>query len=270
MKSAKSIAIFQVDAFADDVFSGNPAAICPLEDWLDDDLMQAIAAENNLSETAFFVDSAHPRLRWFTPKVEVEFCGHATLAAAHVALTKLGKNRDEIKFNTRRGELSVHRREGGWYEMDFPREPYARCDLPAGFAAALGHRPQEIYKGANLMAVYQNRQEIAGLAPDMAALADLCRREDNVGVIATSLGEGDIDFVSRFFAPAHGVDEDPVTGSAHCMLAPYWSERLAKRELKARQISSRGGSVLCALKGERVWLRGKCVDYMKGEIKIEV
>ncbi len=270
----KSISIFHVDAFADEVFSGNPAAICPLDGWLADGLMQAIAAENNLSETAFFVYEESllesSLLRWFTPTVEVEFCGHATLAAAHVVFTRLDQKRQEISFNTRRGLLTVRRRESGYYQMDFPCEEIVSCELPAGLAEALGCAAQEVYRGPNLMVVCQSQQEVAQLTPDMAALADLCRRENNVGVIATALGEGEIDFVSRFFAPAHGIDEDPVTGSAHCMLTPYWSERLAKKQLKARQISSRGGTLLCAHDGARVILQGKCVDYMNGEIKIVV
>ncbi len=271
----KSIPIFQVDAFADDVFSGNPAGVCPLDDWLDDALMQSIAAENNLPATAFFVDGAEPRLRWFSPIVELGFCGHATLASAHIALTKLGKDRDHISFTTQRGLLSVRRCAANNYEMDLPREDYTRCDLNlAGFAEAMGCAPQELYRGANLMAVYRSGQEIAALAPDMRRLADLCRRENNVAIIATAAaaaaGAGEVDFVSRVFEPAHGVDEDQVTGSAHCMLTPYWSQNLAKQRLVARQLSKRGGAILCALKDERVILRGRCVDYMRGEIKIVI
>ena len=172
-----SISVFQVDAFTDRVFSGNPAAICPLASWLADDVMQQIAAENNLSETAFFVYEEKPHLRWFTPSAEVEFCGHATLAAAHVIFTRLDADRNEISFITRRGLLTVRRGAQGWYEMDFPQEEYRSREIPAGLAEALGREPVEIYQGSNMLAVYETQQDIAALAPDMVKLAALCRRE---------------------------------------------------------------------------------------------
>lgn len=236
------IPIYQLDAFTEALFSGNPAAVCPLEGWLSDDLMQAIAAENNLSETAFLVaEGGGYGLRWFTPTVEVDLCGHATLAAAHLLLNHLGHGGDGVAFETRSGTLAV-KRDGGALAMDFPAlPPGERIEAAPGFAAALGGRPAELYKirevhGAPyLLALFGSAAEVARLAPNFAALG--------ANVIATAPG-GEADFVSRFFAPVSGIDEDPVTGSAHCTLTPFWAERLGKSSLKARQISARGGEML--------------------------
>ncbi len=266
------IPIYQLDAFADEIFEGNPAAVCPLARWLPDDLLQRIAAENNLSETAFFVPEGEGfRLRWFTPVVEVEFCGHATLASAYVILSFLERGRERVVFETRRGRFIVERR-GDALLMNLPIETAELCDPPSGLALSLGATPAETHRGANLMAVFDDAESVKAMKPDMARLEELCRREGNVGVIATARGGGifgDCDFVSRFFAPAHGVAEDPVTGSAHCMMGPYWGERLGKDCLLARQISARGGVVGVELREGRVFLEGRCRLYMRGEISLE-
>lgn len=264
--------VYQIDAFTDRLFSGNPAAVCPLEAWLADDLMQAIAAENNLSETAFLVPEgegkdSHWGLRWFTPAVEVDLCGHATLASAHLLLNHLGHAGDAISFETRSGTLVVARdgADGG-LAMDFPVMPVdARIEPAPGFADALGAAPAELYKirevhGAPyLLALFEREAEVAALAPKFGQLG--------ANVIATAPGN-EVDFVSRFFAPASGIDEDPVTGSAHCTLTPFWAERLGRDELKARQISARGGELGCRLAGERVIISGRAVLYMAGEFEV--
>lgn len=257
--------LYQVDAFADRVFEGNPAAVVPLAAWPDDAVMQAIAAENNLAETAFFAPEGEGyRLRWFTPTVEVDLCGHATLASAHVLFTHLGHAKPEIRFETRSGALVV-KREGDLLAMDFPAAKPKPYPAPEGVAEALGGKPLVWLKTSNLMAVFGTEAEVAALAPDFPVLVRLLAPL-NAGLIATAPGSGGIDFVSRFFAPVHGIDEDPVTGSAHCTSVPYWSKKLGKSELVARQISKRGGTVWCANAGERVILRGRCADYMKAEI----
>jgi PhzF family phenazine biosynthesis protein len=256
---------YQVDAFATRVFSGNPAAVCPLEAWLADGVMQAIAEENNLSETAFFVPV--PRgfhLRWFTPVAEVELCGHATLAAAHVLFEILGHPSPAITFETLSGDLIVARR-GGLLAMDFPATAPRPCEAPAALAAGLGRKPAEVLAAQDFLAVYDDEEEVRGLAPDFGRLAALGLR----GVIATARGR-DVDFVSRFFAPKYGIPEDPVTGSAHCELAPYWASRLGKKNLHARQVSRRGGEIHCELKGERVDIAGSAVTFMQAEIRIDI
>ena len=264
------IPIFYVNAFAEKNFEGNPAAICPLNQWLPDQMMQNIAMQNNLSETAFFIArETQPILRWFSPTVEVDFCGHATLAAGHVALAKSG--RGEIAFETKRGMLSVKKIGSDVfdiYQMDFPQELSQACAVPAELSAAMGAAPVRAYRGANMMLVYETQAQIADLNPDMARLKKLCA-VDNVGIIATAPAAApDFDFVSRFFAPAHGIDEDAVTGSAHCQSAPYWAERLGKTKLKAQQISQRGGKLSCEVQDDRVLLQGACVDYLQGEINL--
>lgn len=259
--------LYQVDAFADRVFEGNPAAIVPLDVWPADDLMQAVAAENNLAETAFFAPEGEGyRLRWFTPTVEVDLCGHATLASAHVLFSHLGYARPEIRFETRSGTLVV-KREGDRLSMDFPAaqpKPYAE---PSDIVAALGGRPRLWLKTAHLMAVFDSADEVVALKPDFPALGRLLAPL-NAGLIATAIAlEGsDADFVSRFFGPSHGIDEDPVTGSAHCTSVPYWAKKLGKSDLVARQVSKRGGTLWCTDAGERVVIRGRCADYMKAEI----
>lgn len=259
--------VYQVDAFADGVFGGNPAAVCPMETWLSDATPQAIAAENNLSETAFLARSGSPQqgdyaLRWFTPTVEVDLCGHATLAAAHVIFNFIDPQRRQVSFHTlKAGTLTVSRR-ADWLVMDFPARPAIPAEPPPGLVAALGLAPQEVRRARDHLLLYRNAEEVASLKPDMAALA----ATDCFAVIATAPGTNGVDFVSRFFAPRQGVPEDPVTGSAHCTLAPYWAERLGKNELDARQISQRGGALHCTLEGERVAIAGRAALYFEGQI----
>lgn len=256
------IPIYQVDAFADEVFSGNPAAVCPLPEWLPGDVLQAIAAENNLSETAFFVadGGGGHELRWFTPTVEVDLCGHATLASAFVILERTGGR--SVSFRTRSGTLAVDRR-GDLLWLDFPAHEARKTEAPEALAAGLGTVPAATFEGPNYMAAFAREAEVAALEPDFRRLAELAPR----GVIATAPG-AECDFVSRYFAPAHGVDEDPVTGSAHCMLIPHWSARLGAERLVARQISARGGTLRCENRGDRVGIGGRAVLYLEGTIRI--
>jgi predicted PhzF superfamily epimerase YddE/YHI9 len=254
--------LYQVDAFASRLFEGNPAAVVPLETWLPDDLLQAIALENNLSETAFFVPRGQGfELRWFTPAAEVDLCGHATLASAFVLFEKLGCSQAAIAFQTRSGTLTVER-SGELFCMDFPARVPERCAVPEGLASGLGAEPSEVLGSDDYLVVYENEEAIRGLAPDLAALARLDRR----AVCVTAPGDS-VDFVSRFFAPGVGVPEDPVTGSAHCQLTPYWASRLGKTAFRARQLSRRGGEVLCELRGDRVLLSGRAVLYLEGLIE---
>lgn len=254
--------MYQVDAFAGSVFSGNPAAICPLESWLPDAQMQAIAAENNLSETAFFVRNGKGyKLRWFTPKVEVDLCGHATLASAFVILNHLTPGERSVSFETRSGALTVTR-DGDLYSMDFPSRPPEPCsDVYPGLIAALGGKPEAVLAAQDYLVVYGTEDEVRALQPDMAPLLKI----DRFAVIATAPGR-EVDFVSRFFAPAKGVPEDPVTGRAHCTLIPYWSKRLGKTKLHAYQVSARGGELWCEDRGERVGISGKAVRFFEGTI----
>ena len=257
--------MYQVDAFTDSLFGGNPAAVCPLPAWLPDATMQAIAAENNLAETAFFVrDGNEYVLRWFTPTVEVDLCGHATLASGHVVFSFLEPQRETVGFRTlKAGTLTVSRR-GDILVMDFPALPAEPRDPPAGLLAALGGRPREILGARDYLVVYDTAAEVAALKPDLAALGKV----DCFAAIVTAPGEDGIDFVSRFFAPAQGVPEDPVTGSAHCTLVPYWAKRLGKIEFEARQVSRRGGALHCVLDGERVRIGGAAVTYLQGQIEV--
>jgi len=258
--------IYQVDAFTDRLFAGNPAAIVPLEQWLPAPTMQAIAAENNLAETAFFVRERDGyALRWFTPTVEVDLCGHATLASAYVIFRFLEPRCDRINFRTlKAGTLSVTR-QGDALVMDFPAWPPERCPVPPELAAALGGRPQHMLRfQQRYLAVFDDRAAVAALAPDFNEL----RRQGYGDLIVTAPGSDGVDFVSRFFAPAHGIDEDPVTGSAHCVLTPYWAKRLGKTQLEARQISTRGGALSCTLAGGRVVIAGCCVLYLDGAITV--
>ncbi len=269
-ETTTEIPIYQVDAFASQVFAGNPAAVCPLEAWLPDALMQAIALENNLSETAFVVkrgagaerDGAEYDLRWFTPVHEVDLCGHATLGSAYVIANHLNGGAIEIKFHTRSGLLTVTR-DGELYTLDFPVMPPTRIDDDPAVAEALGAAPKELWDRKKKMAVFESEAEIAALTPDMTKLAAL----DTRGVIATAPGEA-CDFVSRYFAPRAGIPEDPVTGSAHCITTPYWAERLGMNKLSARQISARGGALEVELRGERVLISGRVVPYMEGRIRV--
>ena len=259
----REIPLYQIDAFASRPFAGNPAAVCPLTEWLDDDLLQAIAAENNLAETAFYVPEGDDfRLRWFTPEVEVDLCGHATLASAFVLMTRNGgRGRKEIVFHTRSGPLTVTR-EGELFTLDLPARKADFTPAPPGLFDALGRRPRHALKAKYWLVVYDSEEEVRALKPDMEGL-----KRVGTPVIVSAPGQ-EVDFVSRFFAPTVGIPEDPVTGSAHCVLAPYWSQRLMKKKLRARQVSRRGGDVCCELAGDRVKLAGRCAFYMQGKIAL--
>lgn len=257
------IPIYQVDAFASQMFAGNPAAVCPLEAWLPDDVMQAIAAENNLSETAFFVRRGDEfDLRWFTPTVEANMCGHATLGSGYVILSYLEPARNEARFHTRAGQLIVTR-DGDSYCLDLPAQPPERVEVSADITAALGAEPVELWRSMYLMAVFSDEAQTANLLPDIAKVTAIEMGE----VIVTAPGDS-CDFVSRFFAPAAGIPEDPVTGSAHTILAPYWAKRLGKTHMSARQISRRGGELAVEVRGDRVLLTGRVVPYLQGRINV--
>ncbi|BDC50910.1 putative isomerase [Bryobacterales bacterium F-183] len=262
------LAIYQVDAFTSRLFGGNPAAVVPLEgDWLPDAVMQNIAAENNLAETSFILPNGDQRwkLRWFTPGLEVDLCGHATLAAAHVILQHLDQAATKLTFETRSGELIVTRdAETGMLALDFPARPPEPCAVDSRLKAALGGKPLQVLASQrDYMVVYESEDEIAALEPDQREL----RQVDRFAVIVTAPGK-EVDFVSRFFAPKAGIDEDPVTGSAHCTLIPYWADRLGKQKLSARQISKRVGELSCELQGERVRIAGHSVEYLRGTITV--
>ncbi len=248
--------IYQLDAFTTCRFSGNPAAVMPLPSFLPDETLQAIAAENNLAETAFLVPQGGDyRLRWFTPVVEVPLCGHATLASAAVVMEKLEPSRGEVVFHSASGPLSV-RRQGSRYVMQFPARAAEPRESPAGLAEALGMVPVAVFVNPfNYMALLPSAKVVRELSPDFAAIA----RQDRAGVIVTAAGDNGFDCVSRYFAPAKGIPEDPVTGAAHCMLAPYWADRLNKKELRAFQASRRGGEVICRVTDDGVELEGSCV-----------
>ena len=257
------IPYFEVDAFTDRRFSGNPAGVCLLPNALPDATLQCIAAENNLAETSFVVARAEEfDLRWFTPTVEVDLCGHATLAAAFVIIREVCRNKNTVRFHTRSGALSVTR-NGDILTLDFPSRPPAKCDAPDALIRGLDQRPVEVFKSRDYLAVFNSESEVRSLSPDFALLKTL----DCLGIIATAPG-ADCDFVSRFFAPGAGIAEDPATGSSHCTLIPYWAARLGKTRLHARQVSPRGGEFFCQLAGERVQIGGKAVQYLCGEIEI--
>lgn len=272
--------LFQIDAFTSAVFGGNPAAVVPLpavDPWPSVALMQAIAAENALSETAFIRpaaddpqadESSRWSIRWFTPAVEVDLCGHATLASAHAVLTHLRPNDTGVVFvGDAVGELPVARAvDGQGYRMSLPRRASTPCDPPAGLYAALGAEPQELRAGPMYLAIFDDERSVAALRPTMSGLMDLDR--DGVIVTAPASDTFGVDFVSRYFVPAAGIPEDPVTGSAHCQLAPYWGERLQKTRLRAAQISARGGRLACELEPEVVMIEGRCVDYLEGRIQV--
>jgi len=255
---------YQIDAFSSRAFAGNPAAVVPLAAWLSDSLLQAIAEENNLSETAFFVPVAEGyELRWFTPVSEVDLCGHATLASAHVLFSHLNHTADSISFFTRSGMLSV-RRSGSDLEMDFPGRRPVPCDPPPALLRAFGATPVETLAADDYLLVFSSEEVVRNITPEMSLLRQLDLR----GVIITAPGNS-VDFVSRFFAPKLGVDEDPVTGAAHCQLAPYWAGRLNRSMLSALQVSRRGGSIQCELRGDRVLLYGQACTFMEAEITFE-
>lgn len=257
------IPLFQVDAFTDKLFHGNPAAVCVLEKWLDDTSMQQIAMENNLSETAFVVREKNAfYLRWFTPKVEVELCGHATLATAHVLFTEYRYKENEIVFHSKYSGILKVRKEGAYLTLDFPAQPIKKTIPPDRLLESMGKEPQEIYKGkTDYLLVYENEHEVQSLTPDFNVLSHIDMR----GVIATAKGEA-YDFVSRFFAPAVGINEDSVTGSAHTILIPYWRKKLKKEKLSAKQLSARQGFLKCRQRKRRVMISGQAVTFLKGEL----
>ena len=256
--------IYQLDAFTDKVFGGNPAAVIPLTEWLSDELMQKIALENNLAETAFYVpegDRFH--LRWFTPTVEVNLCGHATLATAYTIFHDENYPKSVIEFTSKSGVLKVEK-QGDLLELDFPADKLQPAETPQALIEALGTTPKETLKGlTDYLLIFDNEAQIKALKPDFRKMSEVdCR-----GVIVTAKGDK-VDFVSRFFGPQSGIDEDPVTGSAHTTLTPYWAKVLEKTEFEARQISARGGELSCKLMGDRVKIAGKVTPYLVGEIHI--
>lgn len=257
--------LYQVDAFTGRLFGGNPAAVVLLEDWLPDDVLAAIAAENNLAETAFVIPRADTMpLRWFTPKVEVDLCGHATLATAHVLFRYSFPSLNRLTFETRSGTLAVTR-DGEFLSMDFPSRPGKPVEVSDDLAAALGRRPRAAYRARDLMAVFETESDVRDLRPDLQRIWAM----DAFAIIVTAPGD-EVDFVSRFFTPRAGIPEDPVTGSAHCTLIPYWADRLGRAELVARQLSARGGELFCKFRGDRVDIAGRTVEYLRGEISVEV
>lgn len=257
--------IYQVDAFSSQVFGGNPAAVVPLFEWVSDELLQRIALENNLSETAFFVKQGeYYELRWFTPCGEVDLCGHATLAAAHVLFEHMGYADECVVFATRSGRLFVDKDQGCVLSMDFPSWEAKPFQVTERVQRALGQRPSELYFSRDFMAVFETEEQVRSLRPDMELVSKL----DGLCMIVTAPGE-EHDFVSRVFAPSLGIPEDPVTGSAHCTLVPYWAARLGKEDLRAYQASQRGGELLCRHLGDRVKIAGPAVTYMKGTVFLE-
>lgn len=256
--------IYQIDAFTEKAFEGNPAAVCPLKEWIEDDILQKIAEENNLSETAFFApDKNGFKLRWFTPAQEVDLCGHATLAAAHVLYKHLGYSEAEIVFNTRSGQLIVKKTTNG-FSMDFPASILTEVEAPKSLIDGLGQEPKEVLSAFDYVVVLENEDEVKDLNPNLSKWLDLDLR----GVVVTAPGKH-VDFVSRCFFPKYRVNEDPVTGSAHCELAPFWGARLGLDTLRAQQLSKRTGLVECHLVDNRVLLLGNAADYMRGQITIE-
>lgn len=258
------ISMYQVDAFAGEIFKGNPAAICILENWIDEKLMQNIAMENNLSETAFcIVKEDICELRWFTPEEEIDLCGHATLATAFVIFEILNYPSNKIKFTTKSGILDVEKDEENII-MEFPSREGRKVPITEQLIKGLGKEPKEVYESRDLMVVYDNEQDIKDLDPNMEELKLI----DTFGIIVTSVGK-EVDFVSRYFAPLCGICEDPVTGSAHCTLVPYWSKILGKKKLLAQQLSQRGGKLKCEDALDKVKISGKAKLFFKGEIYLD-
>lgn len=260
------LTLYQIDAFADRPFEGNPAVVCPLDEWLPDEIMQLIAEENNLSETAFYIPLGDEsfQIRWFTPKTEVNLCGHATLAAAYVIFDIKGFKGKKIIFQSRSGKLEVRKRDN-LFEMDFPSQTPMPCDIPKELEKALNIRPINCLKSEDYLIIFKTEEDLKNLKPNY----ELLKKLDLRGVIATARSEK-YDFVLRFFAPKLGIKEDPVTGSAFTQLAPYWSKSLGKQKMRAKQISKRGGEVFCEFKGERVIIAGKAVKYLEGKISINI
>ncbi|KPJ77844.1 MAG: isomerase [Deltaproteobacteria bacterium SG8_13] len=258
------ISLYQIDAFASELFTGNPAAVCPLDEWLPDGLMQSVAEENNLSETAFFVpkgDGFH--IRWFTPKSEVDLCGHATLAAAYVLYQILGCRKDKIEFDSKSGILTVTQ-DNEWLTMDFPAQPPVSCDIPEEIGKAFTAAPIECLKSEDLIAVFEREADVESASPDFNELMKLDLR----GVAITAKSDR-WDFIARFFAPKYGIPEDPVTGSAYTQLAPYWASKVGTKRFRVKQVSTRGGELTCECVGDRVFISGKAVKFLEGKIKIQ-
>ena len=256
--------LYQIDAFTSRMFGGNPAAVVLLDTWLPDEVLKAIAAENNLAETAFVIRHGEVLpLRWFTPTVEVDLCGHATLAAADVLFRHISPAAKRLVFSTRSGNLSVMR-DGNLLSMDFPSRPAKPVQIEDTVVAALGIRPKELYRARDLLAIYESELEIRGFRPDFERIASL----DVFAITISAPGEA-VDYVYRFFAPRQGIPEDPVTGSANCTLVPYWAARFGRSELVAKQLSARGGDLHCALRGDRVLIAGQAVEYLRGEITVD-
>ncbi|HEY2071198.1 MAG TPA: PhzF family phenazine biosynthesis protein [Rhizomicrobium sp.] len=269
-----NLKLWQIDAFANKPLEGNPAAVVPLDKFLDASLMQKIANENNLAETAYVVKTGAGRydLRWFTPESEVDLCGHATLASAWLVFDTLEPDAKSVAFETRSGTLTVERGRDGKHIMSLPSDPIVPFAATDAFAREIGEalgttEPDELFRGRYIVAVWKDAAAVRGI-PGPGNIASLLRPYEIWGCIATAPGDAGYDFVSRFFAPEKGVPEDPVTGSAHCALTPFWSQRLGKKELKARQVSPRGGDLTCSLNGDRTVLSGPCALYMRGEISI--
>lgn len=262
------IRLYQVDAFTDKLFGGNPAAVCPLEKWLDSQTMQLIAAENNLSETAFYVKKDDEfEIKWFTPTIEVDLCGHATLASGHVIFNHSDFQGKVIKFQSKSGELRVTK-SGDLLTLDFPAsKPDPFPGMPEGLVDALGMEPKELHKSRDLLALFNREEEILSINPKFEVLLEVLLRLDLLGLIVTAPGNHS-DFVSRFFAPPAGINEDPVTGSAHTTLTPFWAEKLNKKKLHTYQLSKRKGELFCEMAGDRVLIAGKAVTYLKGEIEV--
>jgi PhzF family phenazine biosynthesis protein len=263
--------LWQIDAFANRPLEGNPAAVVPLDAWIAPELMQAIARENNLSETAFFAKTGNGRydLRWFTPGGEVDLCGHATLASAYLLFEELDSGLTEVRFQTRSGELLVTRGDAG-LTMSLPADPPKPFEAPQGFAEEIGKAlgipvPKALLRARYLLGVWDDPKVIRGIK-DCGEIARVLRTQDFWGMVVTAPGDDGYDFVSRFFAPDKGVPEDPVTGSSHCILTPFWAKRLAKKTMKARQVSPRGGDLTVTDDGARTVIAGKCALYLKGEI----
>jgi PhzF family phenazine biosynthesis protein len=259
------IKLFQVDAFTNKLFRGNPAAVCITEKWIDEHLMQKIAMENNLSETAFIVKKNNQyQIRWFTPKIEVDLCGHATLASAHVIFNHYDYESDEISFNSIYSGKLIATRNGEYITLDFPVDKLNKVKPPNGLVNSIGKKPFEVYKGKeDYLLIYNGRDDIQNLSPDFNKLKNINTR----GIIVTAKDDK-YDFVSRFFAPALGINEDPVTGSAHTLLIPYWANKLNKNELIAKQLSKRSGILKCKFAADRVYISGKAKTFFIGEISI--
>ena len=258
------IPIYQVDAFASVIFKGNPAAVCPLKEWLPDQVMQNIAMENNLSETAFFIeDNGIYHIRWFTPKAELDLAGHPTLATAHIILNELDKNINTINFQTKIGDTLKVNLDKNLYIMDFPSRPPKNINEIDILYEALGKKPRELLAHRDLIAIFDNEEEIKSIIPNMSKLMQL----SYPSIVISAIGNK-VDFVSRNFAPKLGIPEDPVTGSSHCELIPYWSKILNKNEMIAHQLSERGGEIYCGYNNERVSLGGEAITFLRGEIEI--